>query len=40
MLRRLILITYNGGPSNYLPGVEKDRITYLDYFKSKTGVLS
>lgn len=39
MLRRLILITYNGGPSNYLPGVEKDRIAYLDYFKSKTGGL-
>ena len=39
MSRRLILITYNGGPSNYLPGVEKDRIAYLDYFKSKTGGL-
>lgn len=37
MSRRLILITYNGGPSNYLPGVEKDRIAFLKYFKSRAG---
>ena len=37
MARKLILITYNGGPSNYLPGVEKDRKSYLGYFKSRAG---
>lgn len=37
MSRKVILITYNGGPANFLPGVEKDRRTYLEYFKSRTG---
>lgn len=37
MSRKLILITYDGGPSNFLPGVEKDRIAYLGYFKSRVG---
>lgn len=37
MARKLILITYNGGHSNYLPGVEKDRIAFLKYFKSRIG---
>lgn len=37
MSRKLILITYDGGPSNFLPGVEKDRVAYLRYFKSKVG---
>lgn len=37
MARKLILITFDGGPSNFLPGVEKDRCAYLDYFKSQTG---
>lgn len=37
MSRKLILITYDGGPANFLPGVEKDRHAYLDYFRSHTG---
>lgn len=37
MARKLIIITYDGGPSNFLPGVEKDRIAYLQYFKSRAG---
>lgn len=37
MSRKLILITYDGGPSNFLPGVDKDRVAYLRYFKSRVG---
>lgn len=37
MARHLLLITYDGGPSNFLPGVERDHENYLRFFKSSVG---
>ena len=37
MNRKAILIFNNGGPSNYLPGVEIDKSNYLKFLKSAEG---
>ena len=36
-MRRLIIITNNGGEGNYLPGVAIDKQNYLDFFRQPEG---